>query len=159
MRLFAIGDLHLSGNPPKKPMEVFGPRWINHWQRIREDWLSRVHEDDVVLIAGDTSWAMHLKEAQEDLDEIRKLPGTKYIIRGNHDYWWESAGKLNRLDEGKGMHYLYGSTVTLDKAALPSAGLMDGSAPATSTIMKKRTPNPTAVNCSASNGACRKRQH
>ena len=122
MRLFAIGDLHLSGNPPKKPMEVFGPRWINHWQRIREDWLSRVHEHDVVLIAGDTSWAMHLKEAQEDLDEIRKLPGTKYIIRGNHDYWWESAGKLNRLDEGKGMHYLYGSTVTLDEGRIAVCG-------------------------------------
>lgn len=122
MRLFAIGDLHLSGNPPKKPMEVFGPRWINHWQRIQEDWLSRVHEDDVVLIAGDTSWAMHLKEAQEDLDEIRELPGTKYIIRGNHDYWWESAGKLNRLDEGKGMHYLYGSTVTLDEGRIAVCG-------------------------------------
>ena len=122
MRLFAIGDLHLCGNPPKKPMEVFGPRWINHWQRIREDWLSRVHENDVVLIAGDTSWAMHLKEAQEDLDEIRELPGTKYIIRGNHDYWWESAGKLNRLDEGKGMHYLYGSTVTLDEGRIAVCG-------------------------------------
>ena len=71
MRLFAIGDLHLSGNPPKKPMEVFGSRWKNHWQRIAADWKSRVSDDDVVLIAGDTSWAMHLKDAQEDLDQIR----------------------------------------------------------------------------------------
>ena len=71
MRLFAIGDLHLSGNPPKKPMEVFGPRWKNHWQRIAEDWKERVTDDDTVLIAGDTSWAMRLDEAQEDLDQIR----------------------------------------------------------------------------------------
>ena len=71
MRLFAIGDLHLSGHPPKKPMEIFGPRWKDHWSRIQEDWNSRVTADDTVLIAGDTSWAMHLKDAQEDLDEIR----------------------------------------------------------------------------------------
>ena len=49
-------------------MEVFGSRWKNHWQRIAADWKSRVSDDDVVLIAGDTSWAMHLKDAQEDLD-------------------------------------------------------------------------------------------
>jgi len=109
MRLFAIGDLHLSGTPAKKPMDVFGPRWTNHWQRIQEDWRSRVSDDDTVLIAGDTSWAMHLKEAQEDLDEIRALPGKKIIIRGNHDYWWESAGKLNRLDNENNMYYLYGT--------------------------------------------------
>ena len=58
-------------------MEVFGSRWKNHWQRIAADWKSRVSDDDVVLIAGDTSWAMHLKEAQEDLDQIRALPGKK----------------------------------------------------------------------------------
>lgn len=111
MRLFAIGDLHLSGHPPKKPMEIFGTRWKNHWQRIQEDWKKRVGEEDTVLIAGDTSWAMRLREAQEDLNEIRALPGKKIIIRGNHDYWWESAGKLNRLDAANRMHYLYGTTV------------------------------------------------
>ncbi|EGS34144.1 metallophosphoesterase [Megasphaera sp. UPII 135-E] len=111
MRLFAIGDLHLSGHPPKKPMEIFGSRWKNHWLRIQEDWKNRVTEKDTVLIAGDTSWAMRLQEAQEDLDEIRALPGHKIIIRGNHDYWWESAGKLNRLDAGNRMQYLYGTTI------------------------------------------------
>ena len=94
-------------------MEVFGSRWKNHWQRIAADWKSRVSDDDVVLIAGDTSWAMHLKEAQEDLDQIRALPGKKIIIRGNHDYWWESAGKLNRMDAENNMQYLYGSTAVL----------------------------------------------
>lgn len=62
-------------------MEVFGSRWKNHWQRIAADWKSRVSDDDVVLIAGDTSWAMHLKEAQEDLDQIRALPGKNHNPR------------------------------------------------------------------------------
>ena len=114
MRLFAIGDLHLSGNPPKKPMDVFSPRWINHWARIQADWRERVSDEDTVLIAGDTSWAMHLAEAQEDLNSIRALPGHKIFIRGNHDFWWESAGKLNRLDAGNNMQYLYGTTALLD---------------------------------------------
>ena len=94
-------------------MEVFGPRWKNHWQRIAEDWKNRVTDDDTVLIAGDTSWAMRLDEAQEDLDQIRALPGKKRIIRGNHDYWWASAGKLNRMDAENNMHYLSGSTAVL----------------------------------------------
>ena len=106
MRLFAIGDLHLSGHPPKKPMEIFGPRWKNHWQRIQEDWKNRVTDEDVVLIAGDTSWAMHLKDAQEDLDEIRALPGQK----------------LNRMDAENNMHYLYGSTTTIDDGRIAICG-------------------------------------
>ena len=99
-------------------MEVFGPRWKNHWQRIAEDWKNRVTDDDTVLIAGDTSWAMRLDEAQEDLDQIRALPGKKLIIRGNHDYWWASAGKLNRMDAENNMHYLYGSTAVLDDGTI-----------------------------------------
>ena len=122
MRLFAIGDLHLSGNPPKKPMEVFGSRWKNHWQRIAADWKSRVSDDDVVLIAGDTSWAMHLKDAQEDLDQIRALPGRKIMIRGNHDYWWESAGKLNRMYAENKIQYLYGSTAVLGDKEIAICG-------------------------------------
>ena len=117
MRLFAIGDLHLSGTPAKKPMDVFGPRWTNHWQRIQEDWRSRVSDDDTVLIAGDTSWAMHLKEAQ-----IRALPGKKIIIRGNHDYWWESAGKLNRLDNENNMYYLYGTVMETENKEFAVCG-------------------------------------
>ena len=140
MRLFAIGDLHLSGNPPKKPMEVFGPRWKNHWQRIAEDWKNRVTDDDTVLIAGDTSWAMRLDEAQEDLDQIRALPGKKLIIRGNHDYWWASAGKLNRMDAENNMHYLYGSTAVLDDGTT-SAALTAGSA--------GRHPLPRRTGCQA----------
>lgn len=142
MRLFAIGDLHLSGHPPKKPMEIFGARWKNHWARIQEDWRARVTDDDIVLVAGDTSWAMHLSEAQEDLDEIRALPGKKLIIRGNHDYWWESAGKLNRLDAENNMHYLYGTAVPIDNGRIAVCGTHGWVCPGDSHYREERDAKP-----------------
>lgn len=93
MRIFAIGDLHLPGGA-SKPMDVFGSHWENHWERIQADWSARVSEADVVLIPGDISWAMHLEDALEDLRQINALPGRKILLRGNHDYWWESISRV-----------------------------------------------------------------
>ena len=100
MRLFAIGDLHLPGGQ-EKPMDVFGGHWEGHFERISQDWRNRVGEDDVVLIPGDTSWAMQLKDAVPDLAAIGELPGRKLLIRGNHDYWWGGIGQVRKaLPEG-----------------------------------------------------------
>lgn len=33
MAFYAIGDLHLSGAPPTKPMDVFGPQWKGHREK------------------------------------------------------------------------------------------------------------------------------
>ena len=99
MAVWAISDLHLPAH--QKPMDVFGPHWQNHFERIREDWLERVSGEDVVLLPGDLSWAMHLEEALEDLSRIGALPGRKILLRGNHDYWWSSIGRVRRaLPEG-----------------------------------------------------------
>ncbi len=97
MKVFAIGDLHLSGNPPTKPMDIFGPHWDNHWSRIKEHWSNNVTDDDIVFLLGDMSWALRLDEAACDLQEIASMPGKKYMIRGNHDYWWASANKMRNL--------------------------------------------------------------
>ena len=97
MKVFAIGDLHLSGNPPTKPMDIFGPHWDNHWPRIKEHWANTVTDDDIVFLVGDISWALRLNEAACDLEEIASMPGKKYMIRGNHDYWWSSANKMRNL--------------------------------------------------------------
>ena len=97
MKVFAIGDLHLSGNPPTKPMDIFGPHWDNHWARIKEHWANNVTDDDIVFLVGDMSWALRLDEAACDLQEIASMPGKKYMIRGNHDYWWSSANKMRNL--------------------------------------------------------------
>lgn len=96
MRIFAIGDLHLS-SVSHKAMDVFGPHWANHWERIQEDWKHRVREEDLVLIAGDTSWAMSLADAVPDLEAIGRMPGTKVLVRGNHDYWWSAPGKVRSV--------------------------------------------------------------
>jgi predicted phosphohydrolase len=39
---------------------------------------------------------MNLDEAMPDLDWIDKRPGTKLIIRGNHDYWCSAPTKVRK---------------------------------------------------------------
>jgi predicted phosphohydrolase len=78
-------------------MDIFGDRWKDHPRRIAAAWRERVGHDDVVLIAGDISWAMKLDEALPDLEWIAELPGHKIMIRGNHDYWCpRSVGPVRR---------------------------------------------------------------
>ena len=99
MAVWAISDLHLPAR--QKPMDIFGPHWLNHFDRIREDWLEKVNPEDIVLLPGDLTWAMHLEEALEDIGRIGELPGKKLLLRGNHDYWWSSIGRVRRaLPEG-----------------------------------------------------------
>ena len=50
MRLFAIGDLHLSGGDDK-PMDVFGPQWDRHFEHIRDCWLAQVREEGLAVEA------------------------------------------------------------------------------------------------------------
>lgn len=101
MKIFAIADLHLSGEPPSKPMSIFGAHWEGHWEKIKAHWQEQVTAEDVVLIAGDISWAMKLPDALVDLHAIANLPGRKIIIRGNHDYWWQTVSKLTKAVDGK----------------------------------------------------------
>ncbi len=94
MAVFAISDLHLPAR--QKPMDVFGAHWVNHFEKISESWNARVCDDDVVLLPGDLSWAMHLEEAMEDIQRVGALPGKKLILRGNHDFWWSAIGRVRR---------------------------------------------------------------
>lgn len=96
MSVYAISDPHLSFTEDK-PMSVFGAVWENHWDEISADWRAKVCDDDIVLIAGDISWAMYLDDAVKDLALIGELPGTKILIRGNHDYWWSGISKVRAV--------------------------------------------------------------
>lgn len=104
MALYAIGDLHLSLSV-NKSMEVFGPAWKDYVSRIEES-LSVLTEDDVLILAGDTSWGMNLNEAEADFRFLDQFPGKKYLIKGNHDYWWVTAAKLHRFFEEKNIRTL-----------------------------------------------------
>ena len=110
MAVFAIADLHLPAQ--QKPMDIFGDHWKDHAQRIFDDWRGRVAPGDTVLLPGDLTWAMKLEEALEDLAAIGELPGEKVLLRGNHDYWWSSIGRVRRaLPEG--MYALQNDSVAL----------------------------------------------
>ena len=101
MALYAIGDLHLSLSS-NKPMEIFGDGWRDYVARIREGF-SVLTEDDVTVLCGDLSWGMSLEESLEDFRFIDALPGKKYLLKGNHDYWWNTAAKMERFFAENGL--------------------------------------------------------
>lgn len=96
MSIYAISDLHLSLASPKE-MDIFGPHWENHFEKIKENWHETVQPEDVVLIPGDLSWAMRLEDALPDLNAICALPGKKVLLKGNHDYWWSAPSRVRAV--------------------------------------------------------------
>lgn len=93
MSLFALGDTHLS-TACEKPMDIF-KGWDNYTEKLKSNWNRVVGTDDTVVIAGDISWAMTLSQAYEDFSFIESFSGKKLILKGNHDYWWNTLGKMN----------------------------------------------------------------
>ncbi|MCI2106263.1 MAG: metallophosphoesterase [Intestinimonas sp.] len=118
MALFAIGDTHLSFGSPK-PMDVFGGKWVGYVDKLREGFQC-VGPEDTVVLCGDLSWGMSLEEAEQDFAFLDALPGKrKLLLKGNHDYWWNTAAKMNGFFEAhrfqtlKILHnncYFYGDT-------------------------------------------------
>lgn len=101
MAIYVISDLHLSFKNPK-PMNIFGDNWENHEKKIKEDWLKKVSENDLVILPGDFSWAMSLEDANLDFKYLNDLPGKKLLLKGNHDYWWTTMAKMKKyLEENK----------------------------------------------------------
>ena len=77
-------------------MDIFGENWTGHIQKIKESWRQTVTDGDLVLLSGDFSWAMSLEGAAGDFEQISALSGKKVMIRGNHDYWWNSISKVRK---------------------------------------------------------------
>jgi predicted phosphohydrolase len=75
-------------------MDIFGSGWSDHPAKMARNITNLVGEHDILLIPGDISWAMKRKDAEVDLEFLAKLPGTKILIKGNHDYWWPSDRRL-----------------------------------------------------------------
>ena len=111
MRLFAISDLHLSFGVDK-PMDIFGPQWVGHADKIRQSWDARITDADWVLVGGDTSWGLSLEEARPDLDWLGERPGQKILIKGNHCTWWTSLSKVRSVVD-ESIHLLQNSAVKM----------------------------------------------
>lgn len=119
MALYAIGDTHLSLSVDK-PMDVFGGGWEGYVDKLREGF-SAVAEEDTVVLCGDISWGMSLEEAEPDFAFLNALPGQKWLLKGNHDYWWTTASKMNRFFAEHGfdkLHILHNNCAFYGDAAL-----------------------------------------
>lgn len=101
MAIFAISDLHLALGV-NKPMDVFGGNWTNYMERLRQHWAAVVQKNDTVIVGGDISWATYLPECYADFQLLDNLPGQKILLKGNHDYWWESMAKLRQYVRQQG---------------------------------------------------------
>ena len=95
MSIYVIGDLHLSFSADK-PMDIFGMNWENHAEKIKANWISKVKENDTVILPGDFSWATYLEETYKDFEFLNSLPGKKILSKGNHDYWWTTVTSMKR---------------------------------------------------------------
>lgn len=116
MSLFVIGDLHLALNEDK-PMNIFGDNWLNHDEKIKKDWESKVTEKDTVILVGDFSWSMHLKDTTKDFEFLNSLPGKKILLKGNHDLWWTTVTNMkNFLKENnfQNIDFLYNNSFLIE---------------------------------------------
>lgn len=119
MSIYAIGDLHLSLGANKQ-MDIF-PGWGDYTQRLEENWRRLIAPEDTVVIAGDVSWAMKLDTTLEDFRFIDDLPGHKYLMKGNHDYWWTTLASMERFLREQGLSslsFLHNNAVTVEGISL-----------------------------------------
>lgn len=105
-------------------MDVFGSKWKDHAKQIEHHWKSLIAPEDLILIPGDISWAMRLSEVIPDLEWIDKLPGTKLLLKGNHDYWWGSLKKIADVLPPS-LHLIQNNSFRWKEAAIGGARLWD----------------------------------
>ena len=119
MALFVLGDTHLSLGGAK-PMDVF-PGWNGYVEKLEANWRKLVKPEDTVVLAGDISWSMRLADTRKDFAFLNGLPGHKLIMKGNHDYWWSTANKMNAFFRAEGfdtLRLLHNNSYTVDGYAL-----------------------------------------
>lgn len=103
MALYVIGDTHFS-ETAGKPMDVFGGAWHDYRAKLLRGLAETLRsEEDMLVICGDLSWGMTLDEAFEDFRLLTSFPGKKVLLKGNHDYWWETVSKMQKFFAKNGM--------------------------------------------------------
>lgn len=120
MSIYTIGDLHLSFKE-NKPMDIFGENWGNHEEKIKNDWIKKVKEEDLVVLPGDFSWAMYLNNTDEDFKYIDQLPGKKLLLKGNHDYWWTTIKSMRNFikeNDFKDIDFIYNNAYEFENTII-----------------------------------------
>ncbi len=125
MRVFALSDPHLALATPGKSMDVFGPQWVGHADRMAAAWDASVGPQDLVLVPGDISWARDLAGVQADLEWLAARPGVKLLGKGNHDQWWPSSLERLRAALPEGLHVLHADALRLGDVAICGTRLWD----------------------------------
>ena len=120
MSIYTIGDLHLSFEKDK-PMDIFGDNWKNHEEKIKDDWIKKVNENDLVVLPGDFSWATYLQDTYKDFEYLNNLPGKKLLLKGNHEYWWTTLTSMKKfLDENnfKNIDFVYNNAYEFENVII-----------------------------------------
>lgn len=120
MALYTISDLHLSIGV-KKPMDIFGGKWQGYMEKIEKNWRAVVSPEDTVVIGGDISWGINLKESLLDFQLLSDLPGKKIIGKGNHDLWWSTIRKMKQFFEEnhiKNIDFLFNNCFIYDNIGI-----------------------------------------
>ena len=116
MSIYVMGDLHLPFGV-NKPMDVFGDGWQGYTEKIKEDWNKKVKNEDIVILAGDFSWATYLEDTYKDFEYLCALPGKKILLKGNHDYWWTTVTSMKKyLEENNfnNIDFLYNNSFLIE---------------------------------------------
>ncbi len=116
MAIYVIADLHLSFSQ-NKPMDIFGNNWENHAEKIRDNWIKKVKQDDYVILPGDFSWATYIEDTKLDFSYLNSLPGRKILLKGNHDYWWTTLASMRKFvkeNEFENIDFLYNNSYLVE---------------------------------------------
>lgn len=116
MSIYVIGDLHLSFSADK-PMNIFGNNWDNHAEKIKNNWIKKVTNEDTVILPGDFSWATYLEDTYKDFEYLNNLPGKKIMSKGNHDYWWSTLTSMKKFlkeNDFDNINFLYNNSYLIE---------------------------------------------
>lgn len=125
MRVFALSDPHLSLGTPGKLMDRFGPQWVGHAAKMAAAWDESVSAGDLVLVPGDISWARDVEAARPDLAWLAARPGTKVLVKGNHEHWWPDSRRKLAAALPPGVQALVGDAARIGDVAVCGTRLWD----------------------------------
>lgn len=141
MGLYAIGDLHLSLSV-NKPMDIFGEVWKDHTEKLRASFRN-CGMMIPLCCAGTRPGEFRWRRRWRIFAFWTDCPGRKILLKGNHDYWWETAAKMNAFLQS--MKSIRSSCCTTTAFTM---GIMPCVVPVAGSAMRKRRIWRITAKCS-----------